>query len=72
MKLVVDRFLYDPPGLSVIPETDFEAAILARYWESATLSTGRASSETKSANGHCYSVQFGFDTDTQGKIATTR
>lgn len=59
MKLVVDRFVYEPPGISIIPQTEFEAAMLARYWpDKAVLSVGRASSENNSANGHCYSIKF--------------
>ncbi len=58
MKLVVDRFVYEPPGISIIPETEFEAAVLHRYWETAELTIGRAKSEDKSANGHGYGIKF--------------
>ncbi len=58
MKLVVDRFVYEPPGLSIIPETEYEAAVLARCWTSAKLGTGRASGESKSSNGQCYTIKF--------------
>ena len=58
MKLVVDRFTYEPPGISIIPETEFEAAVLSRYFESSKLSRGRAASECKSADGFCYSLKF--------------
>ncbi len=58
MKLVIDNFMYEPPGLSIIPETDYEAAVLARYWKTAVLSMGRASSDVKSANGHGYTIKF--------------
>ena len=61
MKLIVDRFVYEPPGLSIIPETDFEAALLARYWESAKLTKGKAGSFPPSADGFSYGVKFGFD-----------
>ncbi len=58
MKLIIDKFVYEPPGLSIIPETDYEAAVLERYWKSAALSTGRACSETLSANGKGYTIKF--------------
>lgn len=58
MKLVVDKFMHESPGLSVIPETEYEAAVLARYWKTAVLSTGCASPHAESANGHCYTVKF--------------
>lgn len=57
MKLIVDRFVYGPPGLSVIAETDFEAAILARYWKNAVLTKG-AASDPKSFDGFSYGIQF--------------
>jgi hypothetical protein len=56
MKLVVNRFVYEAPSLSVIPETDYEAAVLARYWETAKLSIGKSSGE--SANGSSYGIKF--------------
>jgi hypothetical protein len=59
MKLVIDRFVYEPPGISIIPETDYEAAVLNRYWErGANLSIGCASSEHHSVDGRCYSIKF--------------
>jgi hypothetical protein len=58
MKLNVVRFVYEAPGLEIIPETEYEAAVLSRYWESAKLSTGRASPEVKSANGLSYGIKF--------------
>ena len=58
MKLIVDRFVHEPPGLSLIPETEYEAAILAKYWESAKLSKGRASSASNSADGFSYSIKL--------------
>lgn len=58
MKLEIERYMYEPPGLSIIPETDFEAAVLARYWETAVLSKGRAGNESKSVNGCCYTIKF--------------
>ena len=61
MKIVVDRFVHEPPGISIVPETDYEAAVLSAYWESAKFSTGRSKLEDQSANGRCYSVTFGFD-----------
>ena len=61
MKLVVNRFEYEPPGISVIPETDFEVAVWSKYWESAMLYVGRASSDVQSKNGLSYAVKFGFD-----------
>ena len=58
MKLIVDKFVYEPPGLSIIPETEYEAAVLARYWESASLGHGRATSAANSADGRCYTLKF--------------
>jgi len=58
VKLLVDRFVYEPPGLSIVPETEFEAAVLSRYWESATLTIGRALSDSNSADGRAYVVKF--------------
>jgi hypothetical protein len=58
MKLVVDKFMYEAPGLSIIPETEFEAAVLQRYWGTARLSKGRATSESRSVNGFSYSIKF--------------
>jgi len=58
VKLIVDRFFHEPPGLAIIPETEYEAAVLARYWTSATLSRGRAASVVNSADGCCYTVKF--------------
>lgn len=58
MKLVVNAYVYEPPGIAIIPETEFEAAVLNRYWETAELGKGRANSEHASANGSAYSVKF--------------
>ena len=58
MKLVVNDFVHEMAGLSVVPETEYEAAILNRYWETAKLSKGRASSKDHSANGWSYSLKF--------------
>jgi hypothetical protein len=58
VKLVVNRFVYEPPGLAIIPETDFEAAMLSKYWESAVLSKGRACSESKSVDGWSYGIKL--------------
>jgi hypothetical protein len=58
MKLKVVRFVYAPPALAIIPETDFEAAVLSRYWESATLSKGMSSNVDKSADGFSYTISF--------------
>lgn len=58
MKLIVDRYEYEAPGLSLVPETDYEAAVLHRYWKSAQLNFGRAKSSDNSANGFCYSIKF--------------
>ena len=61
MKLSVDRFTYEPPGLALIPETDLEAAILNKYWETATLTKGMGSSGDKSADGFSYGIKFNFE-----------
>ena len=58
MKLIVDRFVYEAPGISIIPETEYEAAVLNKYWTGAQLSIGRASSQYNSADGRCYSVKL--------------
>lgn len=58
MKLVIDKFVYEAPGMAVIPETEYEAAMLLRYWPTATLSIGRANSEHNSADGRSYSIKF--------------
>ena len=58
MKLEIISFVYEPPALAIIPETAFEAAVLERYWSSAVLSKGRATSESHSANGSCYGIKF--------------
>lgn len=72
MKLVIDRFVHEPPGISIIPETDYEAAVLNRYWESgANLSIGRASSEHHSTDGRCYSIKFVEAAPQGGKMKRT-
>ena len=58
MKLIIDRLMYAAPAISIIPETDYEAAVLSRYWDKATLSTVRAHTEHRSANGFCYSIRL--------------
>lgn len=58
MKLVVDQFVYEAPGISIIPETEYEAAVLNKYWPGAQLSIGRASSQHHSADGRCYSIKL--------------
>ena len=58
MKLLINRFVHEPPGLSIVPETEFEAAVLSQYWESATLTIGRASSDSHSADEHAYGIKF--------------
>lgn len=60
MKLVIQNFMYENPGIAIIPETEYEAAVLSRFWKAGklTISTGRASSEAKSANGLCYGIKF--------------
>jgi hypothetical protein len=58
MKLAVDRFVHEPPGISIIPETEFEAAMLSRYRATAKLSKGMAASSDKSADGFCYGIRF--------------
>lgn len=67
MKLLVDRFAHEPPGLSIIPETDYEAALLSRYWETSKLSKGRANTESKSADGFCYSLKFQMEDSGKAK-----
>ena len=57
MKLVVDKFVYGMPGLSLIPETDFEAAMLQRYWETAKLSKGKGPGN-QSCNELSYQIKF--------------
>ena len=58
MRLVVVRYKFEPPGISIVPDTDYEAAVLSRYWESAKLSQGSASDTDNSANGLTYSIKF--------------
>ena len=58
MKLVVTRYVYEPPALAVIPETDYEAAVLSRCWEGAELSKGKASGEVQSFDGFSYGIKF--------------
>jgi len=59
MKLTVTSFVYEPPCLAVEPETDYEAAVLERYWATAKLTVGKGSFE--SANGKSYGIQFTED-----------
>ena len=56
MKLIVNRFVYEPPGLAVVPETEFEAAMLSRYWDGAVLSKGKG--ESPSVDGFQYGIKF--------------
>ena len=58
MKLQTDSYVYEAPGISIIPETEFEAAVLCRYWKTAKLSVGRANSAINSSNGCAYSIKF--------------
>jgi hypothetical protein len=58
MKLVVTRYVNESPALAVIPESEYEAAVLSRYWRGAELSRVRASSVDESADGFCYSIKF--------------
>ena len=58
MKLNVVKFVYEAPALEIIPETEYEAAVLHRYWEKAELTTGRASSGVNSVNGVSYGIKF--------------
>lgn len=60
MKLVIDRYVHEPPGIAIIPETEFEAAVLSRYWktENMLLSKGRAKTEDKSSDGFSYGIKF--------------
>jgi hypothetical protein len=56
MKLSVTSYIYEPPALSITPETEYEAAMLQRYWESAILGKGRG--DSNSANGFSYTIKF--------------
>lgn len=58
MKLVIDKFVHEAPGISIIPETEYEAAVLNRCWPVAELSIGVASSQHNSADGRCYSIKL--------------
>jgi hypothetical protein len=58
MKLTVIRYMYEPPALAIIPETEYEAAVLSRYWEGAELSKGKATGENNSADGFSYGIKF--------------
>ena len=58
MKLTVTRYMYEPPALAIIPETDYEAAVLSRYWESAQLTKGKAQTAEISADGFSYGIKF--------------
>lgn len=70
MKLNVVKFCYEAPALEIIPETEFEAAMLSRYWETAILSVGVAASELESANGYGYGIKFIEPKD--GKITKSK
>lgn len=72
MKLHVTKFVHEPPGLSVTPETDYEAALLSRYWETARLSIGMASSELSSADGRSYGIRFAMEEDVGVIVEKTR
>lgn len=56
MKLSITRYVHEPPALSITPETEYEAAVLSRYWESATLDKGRG--DAHSADGFSYVIRF--------------
>lgn len=58
MKLSITSYVYEPPALTITPETDYEAAVLRRYWQTARLETGKASAEEQSANGFAYTIRF--------------
>ncbi len=55
MKLSVTAYVYEPPALTITPETEYESAILSRYWESAKLGKGCA---RESADGFSYTIKF--------------
>ena len=69
VKLIVSRLVYEAPELALIPETDYEAAVLARYWDGAKLTKGRAKSEDGSANGYCYSIKLTRDARRAGRCS---
>jgi hypothetical protein len=48
--------MYEPPALSITPETEYESAMLRRYWESAQLGKGKA--DLPSADGFSYTIKF--------------
>lgn len=56
MKLHVLRYVYEPPALTIVPETEYEAAILNRYWLNAKLDKGKA--DIQSADGFNYTIRF--------------
>lgn len=56
MKLSVTSYVYEPPALTITPETEYGAAVLHRYWKTAELKIGKAIGE--SANGLCYEIKF--------------
>lgn len=56
MKLTVTRFVYEPPALTLSAETEYEAAMLSRYWETAQLSKGKG--DPGSADGFSYIIRF--------------
>jgi len=55
VKLTVVRFVYEPPALQITPETEYESAVLQRYWAHAELTVGKAD---ESFNGWGYGIRF--------------
>lgn len=59
MKLVVTDYVYEPPSIAILPETEYEAAVLRRYWDNgAVLEKGKARSQDGSFNGYAYGIKF--------------
>jgi len=58
MKLSVTNYVYEPPALTITPETEYEASVLSRYWDTAKLDKGIAAGSLLSANGFSYSIKF--------------
>lgn len=58
MKLVVNKYTHEPPEMAIIPETEYEAAILQRYWDTAELTVGKSYFENGSINGYAYGIKF--------------
>lgn len=54
MKLLVTRYIHEPPALSIEAETDYEAAVLARYWVQAKLDKGKG----HGVDGFSYIIRF--------------